>query len=189
LTAELEKRLGRLEAIEEIRQLAARYALALDMRDIDAVVALFVDDGRKVFFAPGLKEDGTPGGDALKARYNRTQRQYSNSQHFIHQHIIDIDDEEHAHGIVYARCEQEIGDDVYTYSASQYWDKYERVDGRWLFAERTGVPWYFTPWNEAPTGLSKMRWTDRPHEHASLPGLWPSWDRFWGRKSEAEATR
>jgi hypothetical protein len=179
MTPDLEQRIARLEAIEEIRQLAARYALAIDMRDIETLVTLFVDDGRKVFYAPG--EDGTEGGDALFRRYNHTQRQYSNSQHFVHQHIIDLDDESHAHGIVYAHCEQEIGEDYWTLCTSQYWDKYERLGGRWLFAERRGAPWYFTPWNEAPVGSRKMRWPEREHEVATLPGCWPSWDRFWAR--------
>jgi hypothetical protein len=179
MDADLERRLARLEAVEAIRQLAARYALALDMRDLDTLVTLFVDDGRNVFYAPG--ETGTPGGEALWRRYNATQRAYSNSQHFIFQHVIDVDDEDHAHGIVYARCEQEIGEDTWTLCNSQYWDRYERVDGRWLIAERRGVPWYFTPWPEAPVGARKMRYTDRPHEEAVLPGCWPTWHGFWER--------
>ena len=36
----------RLLAHEEIRQLAARYALAIDSRDLDSLVGLFVDDVR-----------------------------------------------------------------------------------------------------------------------------------------------
>ena len=35
--ASLEARLDRLEALDEIRQLAAKYCLALDMRDLDAL--------------------------------------------------------------------------------------------------------------------------------------------------------
>ena len=41
---------GWLIAHEEIRQLASRYAIALDSRDLDTLVNLFVDDvqvGRK----------------------------------------------------------------------------------------------------------------------------------------------
>jgi ketosteroid isomerase-like protein len=170
-------RIARLEAYEAIRQLAARYALAIDMRDIDALVGLFVDDGRNVFFTPD--ESGTPGGQALRARYNVTQRGYTNSLHTIHQHIIDLDDQDHAHGIVYARCEQEIEDHTWTLTAFQYWDRYERVEDRWLIAERRAMPWYFTPWQEPPVGARKMRWIDRPHEEAGLPHAWPSWGRFW----------
>ena len=39
-------RLDRLESLDEIRQLAAKYALSLDMRDLDAHVNLFVEDIR-----------------------------------------------------------------------------------------------------------------------------------------------
>jgi len=39
-------RIDRLESLDEIRQLAAKYALSLDMRDMDAHVNLFVPDIR-----------------------------------------------------------------------------------------------------------------------------------------------
>ena len=39
-------RLNRLESLDEIRQLAAKYSLALDMRDVDALVNLFPEDIR-----------------------------------------------------------------------------------------------------------------------------------------------
>ncbi len=38
--------LARLLARDEIRELAHRYAVAIDSRDLDALVALFVDDVR-----------------------------------------------------------------------------------------------------------------------------------------------
>ncbi len=41
-----EDRIDRLESIEEIRQLVAKYALSLDMRDLDAHVNLFAPDIR-----------------------------------------------------------------------------------------------------------------------------------------------
>ncbi len=37
----LEARIDRLESLDAIRQLPAKYALALDMRDMDAMVSLF----------------------------------------------------------------------------------------------------------------------------------------------------
>ena len=39
-------RIDRLESVDEIRQLAAKYSLALDMRDLDALVNLFPEDVR-----------------------------------------------------------------------------------------------------------------------------------------------
>lgn len=46
----------RLLACEEIRQLAHRHALALDSRDLDAPVALFVGDGERMFEQPRQRE-------------------------------------------------------------------------------------------------------------------------------------
>ena len=43
---DLEQRIDRLESLDEIRQLVARYALSLDMRDLDAHVNLFAPDIR-----------------------------------------------------------------------------------------------------------------------------------------------
>ena len=42
----LEQRIDRLESIEAIRGIVSRYPLCLDARDIDGVVALFVEDVR-----------------------------------------------------------------------------------------------------------------------------------------------
>ena len=42
--AVLSHRIDRLESLEQIRQLPARYALALDMRDLDALAGLFPED-------------------------------------------------------------------------------------------------------------------------------------------------
>ena len=63
---EVGRRLDRLESLEEIRQLVARYALALDMRDLDALCGLFPEDvqvGR-----------GQRGRAALKAWFDETLR-------------------------------------------------------------------------------------------------------------------
>jgi hypothetical protein len=37
-------RIDRLESADQIRQLAPKYALCIDMRDLDSLVNLFVDD-------------------------------------------------------------------------------------------------------------------------------------------------
>ena len=42
--ASLAARVDRLESIEAIRQLAGKYSLSLDMRDLDAHVNLFAPD-------------------------------------------------------------------------------------------------------------------------------------------------
>jgi hypothetical protein len=46
MTTSLEQRIDRLESLDEIRQLVAKYSLSLDMRDLDAHVNLFAEDIR-----------------------------------------------------------------------------------------------------------------------------------------------
>jgi len=52
----LAARLDRLSSLDEIRQLVAKYCLALDMRAIDALAGLFPDDVRVGRGLQGRKE-------------------------------------------------------------------------------------------------------------------------------------
>jgi hypothetical protein len=93
-------------------------------------------------------------------------------------HVIDLDDRTHAHGIVYALVHQELGEH-WTIAAMQYWDRYESVNGSWYFAERRPHAWYYTEWEHKPTGPNKMRRPGHPPQPAPLPGAFPSWKPFW----------
>ena len=102
--ANLETRIDRLESLDAIRQLPAKYALALDMRDMDAMVSLFPEDVR-------VGRDSS-GRLALRAYMDRTLRSpFSGTSHHIGGHIIEFDDADHAHGIVYSKNEHETGDE------------------------------------------------------------------------------
>src|SRR2546429_5769011 len=87
-----EDRLDRLESLAEIRQLPYRYALAVDSRDMDALVALFVPDVRV-----GRDRQGRP---ALKEWFTEALSRPRTSIHFIGNHVIDFDGPDEAHGIV-----------------------------------------------------------------------------------------
>ena len=80
-----EARLERLESTEAIRQLIARYALATDSRDLDALVGLFVDDVRV-----GEVERGR---EALRTFFDRSLRDVGVTILFVGNHVIDFDDE------------------------------------------------------------------------------------------------
>ena len=88
----VEERLDRMESLAMIRQLPARYALALDSRDMAALVALFVPDVRV--------GTGEVGRDALRRWYTLAMRLPRTSVHFIGNHVIDFTDADHARGIV-----------------------------------------------------------------------------------------
>ena len=122
--SELATRVARLEALQEIGQLPARYARAVDSRDIDTLVDLFVSNVRVT------KE--TSGSPALRELFEHLLRTFTTSVHFVPNHIIDLDenDPDHARGLVYCRAEHEVGD-AWIVMAITYTDDYRReaVDG------------------------------------------------------------
>jgi len=171
-----EGRLRVLEAYEQIRQLAARYALAFDSRDIDELTGLFVEDVRTA--------DGRVGRAALAESLDAVLRRFATTFHLIGNHIIDLVDEEHATGIVYCRPEYEVGD-LWIVMPLQYWDRYELREGTWYFESRSVHAFYAADVTENPAALP-----DRFHfpgsqllATADLPERWESWQRFWAADS------
>ena len=77
-------RIDRLESLDEIRQLAAKYSLALDMRDLDALVNLFPEDVR-------VGRDNV-GRAHFKQWMDETLRQqFTGTAHHIGNHIIEFE--------------------------------------------------------------------------------------------------
>lgn len=167
----LEQRLDRLESIEEIRQLVAKYSLSLDMRDIDAHVGLFAEDVRV--------GKGKTGRQHLKSWVDSTLRdQFTGTSHHLGQHIIEFIDADHAVGVVYSKNEHETGPE-WVIMQMLYWDDYERINGRWYFRRRLPCYWYATDLNKPPIGDMKMRWPGREPYEGTFHGLFPSWKSFW----------
>lgn len=160
----------RLDAESQIRQLAVRYALAIDSRNLDMLVGLFIDDVRV--------GDGRTGRDGLKAWFNEILRNFETSVHFVGNHVIDFESKDRATGVVYCRAEHEDRG-RWVVQTMAYLDTYERRDGRWYFKKRKPLEWYSGLLNEPPTGPDKYRWPGRPVRATQLPGIWPTWDEFW----------
>jgi hypothetical protein len=164
-------RIDRLESIEEIRMLVAKYSLSLDMRDVDAHVNLFAPDIRVGRERVGRRH--------LKAWVDSMLReQFTGTSHHIGGHVIEFTDADHAHGVVYSKNEHETGDE-WVIMQMLYWDDYERIGGRWYFRRRLPCYWYATDLNRPPTGARKMRWPGREPYEGSWHDLWPSWKSFW----------
>jgi uncharacterized protein (TIGR02246 family) len=120
-------------AHEEIRQLVARYAVAVGARDSEAVAGMFVEDVR---VAPGVV-----GRDALRASYDEMLADQGPTILQVTTHVIELDDDDHAHGVVYCRAEFEQGDE-WIVQAIAYHDRYERHAGEWLFRGRKHLLFY-----------------------------------------------
>lgn len=169
---EVRERLERLEGREEIRELATRYAIAVDSRDLDALVGLFVEDVRV-----GRDEAGR---DALRSFFDRSLREVGVTILMVAGHTIDFDGVNHARGVVYCRGEIEVGGQ-WVIQAIQYRDTYERRDGRWYFARRDHLLWYGADVLRRPLGLAPADWPARPTGRGTLPEVWPTWAEFWNR--------
>jgi hypothetical protein len=178
----MEDRLDRLESTDEIRQLVAKYCVALDTRDLDAMVGLFPEDVRV--------GRGLTGRAELKKWFDETLRvQFSGTAHVTGNHIIEfesgseredgaVEDANHARGLVYSRNEHET-DSAWVIMTMMYWDRYERIDGRWLFRRRLPLYWYATDLNASPLGDKKMRWPDVEPYDGGWADFWPTWGEFW----------
>lgn len=167
--SDLERLVGR----DEIRQLACRYAWAVDSRDLDALVALFIPDVR-------VGRDAT-GRAALRESFDASLRAIGVSILFVGNHIIDFQDADHATGIVYCRGMIQDGERMVEQSI-QYRDSYERRDGAWLFVRRVHVLWYGVETAERPLDQRPADWPEHHDGLGTVPYDQESWQRFWAPK-------
>lgn len=167
---DLESRIDLLESLDDIRQLAAKFALALDMRNLDALVGLYVENVR---VSPGVE-----GRLALRTLLDGELRKFTGTSHQIGNHIIEFDNPDLARGIVYCRCEHESGD-RFVVLQKIYDDIYERVGGEWYFRRRLHLRWYAADMLERPLGPDKIRWPGEPPRPGHFQEAFPSWDEYW----------
>jgi|SRR5579859_1082999 len=173
----LEERLDRMESLAAIRQLPYRYALAVDSRDMASLAALFAPDVR-------VGRDAS-GRDAIESWFAQILRRPRASVHFVGNHVIDFDDADHAHGVVY--CHDELEQPLtgeWQMGKLQYWDQYVRVDGEWCFARRRFHRWYLVDALERPeagAGLEDAAEGRDPLTARPLPESFPTWEPYWAQ--------
>lgn len=167
------ERLDRLESLASIRQLACRYALAVDSRNISDLADLFVPDARL--------GTGETGREALARWFDGILRAPRTSVHFVGNHIVDFDDADHARGIVYCRDQLERPDTgTWEIGELQYWDAYARVDGEWCFVRRRFHRWYIVDALTRPAHGAGVNDGTDPLRARQLPEAFESWGRYWG---------
>jgi len=172
----VEERLDRVESVQQIQQLPYRYAQALDSRNFDAMVELFIEDvqvGRALH-----------GREALKRWFGDTMSRFGDSIHFVGNHVIDFDSPEKARGVVYCHDELEMGGQ-WNVGFIQYWDEYEKRAGRWYFRRRRLHRWYMVDALERPRHGARLGAESENMGVAQLPDAWPSWGRFWKERGQS----
>lgn len=163
-------RIDRIESQLEIRQLPIRYALAVDGRDLDAWVGLFVGDVNCGRHGRGRA--------VLRGLIEPQVRTFYRSIHQICGHAIDFIDDNHATGKVYCRAEHEARG-KWIVMAICYFDEYARHNGRWYFVRRKERHWYSTDVLERPGQPVFQNWDPWRDAQPELPHAFPAWKDFW----------
>jgi ketosteroid isomerase-like protein len=176
--------LDELLARDRIRQLAERYALAVDAKDLDSLAGLFAEDVDNGRFGAGR--------EGVKTYFDTSLRNFHCSMHLVANHVIDFDDDTHAHGIVYCRAQHHVAEPEHWFDqAIAYWDTYERADGGWFFRRRRVRSWYRQQIGhpghgtervvEPPPATGAMR-------GARMPEAFPTFESFWARSPRPSAS-
>lgn len=176
-------RIDRIESYQAIQQLPIRYALAVDGRDLDAWVNLFIEDVDCGRYGKGR--------EALKGFIAPLVADFYRCQHQICGQKIEFIDADHATGATYCRAEHEDGD-KWVVMAICYFDEYARRDGQWYFVRRKEQHWYATDVLERPSGPNFSNWPGQDTPPPKLPASFPTWTAFWdeaGAEAVAKRTR
>lgn len=146
------QRLQRLEDIEAIRTLKARYAEALDDRfNGDKISALFCEDG---IWQVGEDQAFFQGREAIKQHCVNLAKNIFWSVHYFLPSVIELsEDGQTAHANFYildfqTLKNQDNEDEAYMFTGT-FRDKCRKVDGSWYFEKVSGKIDVVTPWTES----------------------------------------
>lgn len=176
ISDDLARRIDRVESTLAIQQLPVRYAMAVDSRNLDALAQLYVDD----------IDYGTSGRghDVLKAHFTANLRLFYRSIHQILGQVIDFMDDDHATGKVYCRADHER-DQTWIVAMMCYFDKYERRNEKWYFAEKRDYDFFYcADALEHPQDADFQRFVV-PGMKLNVPmmlGRFPTWQTFWDQQ-------
>lgn len=154
----------------EIQQLAYRYAVAVDSRDVAMLASMFMpDDG----------SDPAAHQEAVFDRFEVGLKKVGISFLNVGTHLIDVHSATSATGLVYTKSEFQKNDG-WNEQAILYRDTYTCVDGRWYFlGERVHQLWYGAPRGTDPLTLPPANWPASQIGMGDVPGTWDSWNTFW----------
>jgi 3-phenylpropionate/cinnamic acid dioxygenase small subunit len=174
----LAERIARLEDQVQIGQLPIRYAMAVDGRDVEAWLALFVPD-------IDLGRHGR-GRDVLRELITPQLRWFYRSVHSIVGHRVEILGPDTARGHVYCRAEHEVAE-RWIVMAIRYDDEYRKLDGQWLFSRRRERHWYAADVTEHPQSVAFDSWGTTPGGPV-LPRIAGTWQDFWEGHDPSDVT-
>jgi hypothetical protein len=130
----LEERLARLEAIEDIRRLKARYCLQCDRGyDGDALAALFTADA---VWDAGAHRGVFRGRQAIRDFFDTISATIPYAAHLVTNPLIEVEGAEATgNWRMLMPCMLREGDaNVAAFQVAEYEETYRRINGEWLIA-------------------------------------------------------
>lgn len=147
---DIERRLRRLEDIEAIRGLKARYCLAVDERDEPAWAALFTEDA----VWDGGDFGRYEGRAAIVQFFRDIPRLLLFAVHYATNPLIEVDgDRATGRWYLLEPCTFADGNRA-VWGSAHYRETYVCERGEWKFSEIRLVSWFWTPYEEG--------WARRP---------------------------
>jgi hypothetical protein len=128
----MDTRLEQLLAKQEIRELAYKYALAVDTRDWPLLESLWVEVPEPLP-PPSLNIHSAR---RLPTLFTTTDT----STLFVCNHLIELDGATNGHGTVY--CLASVDRGQFFDQAIMYQDLYQYEQGKWLFLKRDHLLWW-----------------------------------------------
>ena len=171
----LERKLERAQASLEIAALPARYARAADARDIEGLVALYVDDVDCGSFGRGHQ--------ALHTQFTSALQDFYRSVHFVCGHAVDDLTDDSASGTTYCLAMQELATGWISV-AVRYEDHYARQAGSWRYVRRVPHIWYVAPAHDGRADPQEL-WPGVRFRR-SIPDSLDTWKAFWGPQALAD---
>lgn len=177
--ATLARRIARLEARVEIRELVARYCFAVDARDVEGIAECFTHDG--AFRSADGKMNAT-GRAAVIEQFHGRFAVLGPSNHFTHDHIVTFEDSDPAaaRGLVNTHAEV-VRNGRPLIASLRYHDEYRHEEGRWRFRLRTLAFFYYVEpgrYHEIMQGTLRNEAYETPLA-ADFPESLPTWQRYY----------
>jgi SnoaL-like domain len=145
LEGDLQQRLARLEAVEEIKRLKARYCEFCDRQyDADGIAGLFAEGGTW----EGEQFGRHIGRNEIRAFFARISSEIVFAAHLVLNPIIEFTDAEHARArwrLIMPATVRTPGEKEARWLVGAYDDHHVRVDGVWLFQNLRFHANFFAP--------------------------------------------
>jgi hypothetical protein len=147
-TLSLEDRLDRIDSRNAINDLVAGYCEGTDRRDGELFASLWHDDA--AYLIPGGRGDFY-GADGIRKSQEVIAEAWKQTFHWTTNHTVKFSSRDRATGRsdCFALCQHNDGEKVSLVGCT-YFDKYERRDGTWKFAERYVNRWFVSAGENIP---------------------------------------